>query len=510
LTRRRATLQDARAEKARRSLAEFVKQSWHVFEPETPLKWSWVLDAICQHVQALLEDRLIRDGRVIRNLVINVPPGTSKSTITSVCLPAWMWTRNPSWRGLFASGNDDVALRDSVKCRLLLDSSWYQKAFRPAWRFTRDQNAKGHYVNTKTGFRQAISAGAIIVGQRADDIFVDDPNSTTGGEADRNRVKDWWDNAMWSRLNDLSTGHRVVIQQRVHEEDLTGHVEGKDPDDWAFLVIRMEYEVPTEKDPGPAPTPGLNWVDPRQIEGELMFPERFPAQAVAAQKKVLGTAGTAGQLLQRPAPKDGLILKAGYVRFYKTGSEPEFSMRFLSADTAFSKEKTADYSVIGAAGQCTIPGFMGLWLTDLWREQASFPELKIQAKLMAAKHRPDAFLVEDKASGQSLIQELQNDTALPVVKVKVDTDKTSRTIACAPTWEAGRIWLPEDAPWTADFLAELYAFPQGKHDDQVDMLTQLIKHALIGAGAMTGMLDWMEQEMAGAGQDEEEMGGVRV
>jgi predicted phage terminase large subunit-like protein len=251
-------------------------------------------------------------------------------------------------------------------------------------------------------------------------------------------------------------------------------------------------------------------VDPRTKEGTLLFAARFPPEVIAAEKRVKGMAGYAGQHQQRPAPKDGLILKAGYVRFYKTGSEPEFSMRFLSADTAFSKEKTADFSVIGAAGQCTIPGFMGLWFTDLWREQASFPELKIQAKLMAAKHRPDAFLVEDKASGQSLIQELQNDTALPVVKVKVDTDKTSRTIACAPTWEAGRIWLPEDAPWTADFLAELYAFPQGKHDDQVDMLTQLIKHALIGAGAMTGMLDWMEQEMAGAGQDEEEMGGVRV
>ena len=220
MTRRPPTLRDVRAEKARRSLAAFVRQSWHVFEPETPLKWSWVLDVICEHVQALLEDRLIRDGRVIHNLVINVPPGTSKSTITSVCLPAWKWTRTPGWRGLFASGNDDVAIRDSVKCRRLLDSSWYQRSFRPAWRFTRDQNAKGHYVNTKSGFRQSISAGAIVVGQRADDFSVDDPNSTTGGEADRRKIKDWWDNGMWSRLNDLATGHRLVIQQRVHEEEL--------------------------------------------------------------------------------------------------------------------------------------------------------------------------------------------------------------------------------------------------------------------------------------------------
>ena len=513
MTRRPPTLRDVRAEKARRSLAAFVRQSWHVFEPETPLKWSWVLDVICEHVQALLEDRLIRDGRVIHNLVINVPPGTSKSTITSVCLPAWKWTRTPGWRGLFASGNDDVAIRDSVKCRRLLDSSWYQRSFRPAWRFTRDQNAKGHYVNTKSGFRQSISAGAIVVGQRADDFSVDDPNSTTGGEADRRKIKDWWDNGMWSRLNDLATGHRLVIQQRVHEEDLTGHVRDKDPDDWAFLVIRMKYEIPGEKDPDFAPTPlktphptpqqlaaGFGpegWRDPRRVEGELMFPDRFPANVVAAQEKVLGISGTAGQLQQRPAPKDGLILKAGFVRFYKTGSEPEFDMRYLSADTAFSKEKTADFSVIGAAGKCTVPGFMGLWLLDLWREQVGFPQLKAQAKLMAAKHHPHSFLVEDKASGQSLIQELANDTDLPVVKVKVDTDKVSRATAAAPTWEAGRIWVPEDQPWVADFLAELYAFPQGKHDDQVDMLTQLIKHVIIGGGT-DGLLGWLEGELAAA------------
>lgn len=473
-----------------------MRQSWHVFEPGTPLKWSWVLDAICDHVQALLEDRLIRDGRVIRNLVINVPPGTSKSTITSVCLPAWMWIRKPAWRGLFASGNVDVAVRDSIKCRGLLDSDWYRGLFSPAWSFSKDQNAKMLYENSATGFRQAISAGAIVVGQRADDLFVDDPNGTNEGAADRERVITWWDNAMWNRLNDLTTGHRVIIQQRVHEEDLTGHVHEKDFDEWAFLIIRMKYEVPGEKDPDRVPTP-LGWTDPRTVEGELMFPARFPARVVAAQEKVLGIAGTAGQLQQRPAPKDGLIFKTGFVRFYNPAALPEFTRMFLTADTAFSEKKSADYSVIAAAGECEVPGKMGLWFTDLWRDQVGFPELKTQAKVMAAKHHPDAFLIEDKASGQSLIQELERDTDLPVVKVKVDTDKTARASAAAPTWEAGRIWLPEGAPWVADFLAELYAFP-GKNDDQVDVLTQLIKYAIIGGAPGQGWLDWAREGAAAA------------
>ena len=478
-------LRRIRAEKCRRSLAEFFRQSWHVYEPQTDLKWSWVLETICNHAQALLEDRLIRNGKVIRNLVINVPPGTSKSTAISVCLPAWMWIRNPAWRGLFASGNDSVATRDSIKCRALLDSDWYRAMFQPQWRFSRDQNAKTHYQNTKTGFRQALSAGAVVVGQRGDDVVVDDPNDTKGGEADRNQVITWWDDAMWNRLNDLATGHRLIIQQRVHEEDLTGHVLDREPANWAVLIIRMEYETPKPPkdgrpgDPDFLPTPGLHWVDPRTTEGELMFPERFPAEVVDAQKVVLGTTGTAGQLQQRPAPKGGLIFKDQFVRFYKTGSEPEFIRRFLSADTAFSKEKTADFSVILAAAECNIPGRTGLWLIDLWRSQVGFPELKAQAKVMAAKHHPDSFLIEDKASGQSLIQELERDTTFPVVKVKVSTDKSTRGHAAAPSWEAGRIWLPEDAPWVADFLAELYAFPQGKKDDQVDTLTQLIQHAIL-------------------------------
>lgn len=484
-----------KAEKARRSLAEFFRQSWHVFEPTTPLKWNWVLDAICDHVQALLEDRLIRNGKVIRNLIINVPPGTSKSTAISVCLPAWMWTRRPSWRGLFASGNDDVATRDSIKCRALLDSDWYRSTFRPTWRFSRDQNAKTHYQNTATGFRQAISAGAIIVGQRADDLLVDDPNSTTTGEAERNQKIDWWDSAAWSRLNDLDTGHRVIIQQRVHEEDLTGHVLGKEPQNWAVLIIRMEYEKPGPRDPDYEPTP-LGWVDPRKEEGELMFPERFPPDVVTAQKAVLGLDGAAGQLQQRPVPKGGLIFKRGFVRHYKRGSLPEFWRRLLTCDTAFSEKKTADFSVIGAFGECKVPGLQGLWGVDLWRDQVGFPDLKMEARRMGTKHRPQAFLVEKKASGQSLIQELERETNLPIVRVEVDTDKIARASAAAPTWEAGRIWLPEleDEPWVGPFLEELYAFPKGKNDDQVDILSQLIKYAIIGDGNdTTGMLGYYRE-----------------
>ena len=152
-------LQSIRAEKARRSLATFVRQAWPIIEPSTPLVWNWHLDVICSRVQALVEGKLPR-----RNLIINVPPGSMKSTILAVCLPAWVWLRNPGWRAIMASGNEGVAIRDSMKCRDIIDSDWYRGLFRPGWGFSKDQNAKGHYKNTATGFRMAISAGARITG----------------------------------------------------------------------------------------------------------------------------------------------------------------------------------------------------------------------------------------------------------------------------------------------------------------------------------------------------------
>jgi hypothetical protein len=159
----------ARAELAKRSLAHFVKQSWHVIEPGTALVWSWPMQVVCDHVQALVEGRLTKN-----NLIVNIPPGYSKSTIISVCLPAWMWLRRPETRMICVSGSHDVALRDSMKCREILKSEWY-KSFGHDWEFSDDQDAKGLFKNTRTGFRSAKSAGARITGDRADLIVCDDP-----------------------------------------------------------------------------------------------------------------------------------------------------------------------------------------------------------------------------------------------------------------------------------------------------------------------------------------------
>lgn len=468
------TLAEARAEGARRSLAEFVRQAWHVVEPSTPLVGNWHIAVICDRVQALMEGQL---GK--QNLIINVPPGSMKSTIISVCLPAWMWIHNPSWRGLFASGNEKIALRDSMKCRYILDSEWFKSLFHPDWQFASDQNAKGHYVNTKQGFRQSISAGSGITGTRGSAILVDDPNDAAGGKADRDAINSWWDDAAYNRLNDLKTGHRCIIQQRLHEEDLTGHILATDAQDWDLLVIRQEFELGDEQP----------W-DPRTVEGELFFPARFPQEVVEAEKRIKGSTGYAGQHQQRPAPKEGAIFRRGYVKFYDPALPlPVFKRKIMSWDTAFKEKEENDPSCGLLAGETDL----GIYLLDHTLGRMGYPALKEKAKTWAAAHHPTALLIEDKASGQSLIQELRQETSLPVVPIQVEADKVSRAWAIVPTWEAGRIYLPDGIPWVDTFLTELYTFPRSVHKDQVDAFTQLVRYLILGGGG-TGMLEWLRQE----------------
>lgn len=485
------TLGRVRRELAIQSLAEFVKQSWHVIEPGTPLVWNWHLDVICDHVQALVEGRL---GK--QNLIINVPPGSMKSTILSVCLPAWRWASDPSWRGLFVSGSEGIAIRDSIKCRDIIDSEWYQQTFTPEWSFARDQNAKGHYKNTATGFRKAISAGARITGERGHIIVVDDPNDAAEAfsKPARDSIIQWWDNAAANRLLNLSTGHRVIIQQRLHGQDLTGHIQSTDKQDWDFLIIRQEWEPPQPTDPDFHPT-SLGWVDPRTVEGDLFFPQRFPPTVVEGEKRRLASSGYAGQHQQRPTPAEGAIFKKGFIKRYRVGAEPRFSRIILTADTAFKEKEENDYTVVFAIGEAE----NGFYFLARAKGRMGYPEMKQKVRDMGESYRPTglltAFLIEDAASGQSLIQELKADTTLPVVPVRPDGDKVSRANSVVPSYEAGNWFLPEGegADWVDDFLNQLYGFPKMAHDDDVDSAVQGVKYLNLGGGN-TGMLDWLRSE----------------
>jgi predicted phage terminase large subunit-like protein len=483
------------AEQARRSLARFIRDSWHVLEPTTPLVWNWHIEAVAWHVQAVLEDWQRRQAdsgytQRLRNLLINIPPGTAKSRIVSVCTPAWMWLRCPEWRAIFLSSNPDVALRDSIYCRDLIESDWYQESFRPTWRMKGDQNAKGLYCNTAGGFRQARGWFAKITGNRADALFVDDPHDADEAQSDKLRqsVLDRWDAAIGNRLNDLRTSVRIGIMQRLHERDFSGHVMAQG--DWELLCLPQEFEE------AQARTTALGWRDPRTKEGELLFEERFPPEVLATERRRLGSYGYAGQHQQRPAPAEGGILKRKWWRFWQLPGQTlppvlvrqtdgsfyscpvvtlpgQFGQTLQSWDMAFKDTKDSAFVV----GQVWGRTDADKWLLDQVREKLDFVATLAAVQELSRKWPHVALkLVEDKANGPAVISSLKSRVS-GLVAVEPEGGKEARAQAVAPAIESGNVYLPHPslAAWVDGFINECAAFPNGAYADQVDAMSQALR-----------------------------------
>ncbi|MBI3696539.1 MAG: hypothetical protein HY238_17075 [Acidobacteria bacterium] len=290
-------------ELAKRRLLEFVLQAWPVIEPATDFIPGWHLDAICDHLEAVSNGHL-------RNLLINIPPRHMKSLAVAVFWPAWEWIRWPERRWLFSSYALSLSIRDSVKCRRLIQSAWYRSRWGDRFQLTGDQNAKERFENNKTGYRLATSVGGAATGEGGDRVIVDDPHNVKEAESDtvRQGVIDWWDQVMSTRLNDPKTGAKVIIMQRIHEGDLSGHV--LEQGGYEHLCLPAEYE-------GNKCSTSIGWSDPRQEHGELLWSARFGRQEIEELQHSMGSYAAAGQLQQRPAPAEGGILKRHWWKFYR-------------------------------------------------------------------------------------------------------------------------------------------------------------------------------------------------
>lgn len=496
------SVSDIQAERMKRQFSLFVRAAWHVIEPATPLIWNWHLDAICDHVQALVEGTL---GK--QNLIINVPPGSMKSTIVSICLIPWIWLKKPHYRGAFASGVPGIESRDSGKCRIILESEWYRQTFGIDWRFSRDQNEKLYYRNTKTGERLATTTGAGVTGHRFNGLYVDDALDARKAfqDVEVNKVNLWWDQAWWNRIADEKTSTRCVIGQRLREDDLPGHVLERDGlETWEWLMIPQLWG---ESEEGSRRVTSLGWTDPREyyvvptdqrtsdyiVPPEvLMFEERFPREAISRDRLVLGQSGFEGQHQQRPSMLQGEIFQKGHAQFIPRNMIPQgvIIQRMLSIDSAIKEKEENDFSVILEGWEFDRGVFISGCINEKWR----YTQLKEQVTLEALKVNPHALLIEDKASGQNLIQEYQNAGTFPVIPIMPLIDKLARARPLTPYWEANRVFFPCDEngvpePWVATFLSQLYKFPKDKHDDMVDAFTQMLQFLFLSPGAR-GLLDY--------------------
>ena len=454
----RISLEDIRAARARSSFRSYIEQAWAVVEPAVPYVHGWHIDAICEHLEAVSRGR-------IRNLLINMPPRHMKSLCVSVFWPTWRWIDHPETRWLFASYAEALAVRDALKSRRIIQSPWYQARWSDRFQLAGDQNIKSRYENDKTGYRLVTSVGGSATGEGGDFVIVDDPHNVNEALSDARRESAliWWDQVMSTRLNDPKTGAKVIVMQRVHENDLAGHV-----------LAQGGYEhlrLPTEYEPKRMVETSIGWRDPRTEPGELLWPERFGPDEVADAKIRLGGYGYAAQHQQEPSPAGGGMLNRSWWRYCKElpGSFDEI---IQSWDMTFKDSSGTDFVV----GQVWGRRQADKYLLDQVRDRMDFPTTVAAVKALTAKW-PKAYakLVEDKANGPAVISTLKREIA-GLIAVEPQGSKVARVAAVSPQIESGNVYLPEPsiAPWIGDFVEECSKFPVGAHDDQVDAMSQAL------------------------------------
>jgi predicted phage terminase large subunit-like protein len=320
----------------------------------------------------------------------------------------------------------------------------------------------------------ATSVGGVLTGRGGDVIIIDDPLKPDDAlsETRRKAVNDWYDNTLLSRLNDKTNGCIIIIMQRLHQDDLVGHV--LEQDQWDVLTL------PATAKQDECHTIHSCFGMRRFVrrEGEALHPEREPIEMIQKIRERMGTYNFSSQYQQAPQPLEGNIIKSNWLKYYETGECPAtFSSKIQSWDTANKAGELNDYSV------CTTWGKSGkhYYLLNVFRKRMEYPGLKRAVKEQYDLHKPGTILIEDKASGTQLIQDLRADGIYDVKAFDpVEKDKTMRLNAQSATFESGQVFLPKEAHWLAAYVDELTSFPGGKHHDQVDSTTQALEHMKSG------------------------------
>jgi len=480
------------------SLYLFLTNAWKYIDA-SPWRDGWPIEAVAEHLQAVV------DGD-IKRLIINIPPRHGKSTITSVAFPAWTWaqperspTSGPGVQFLMASYANQLVLRDSVKCRRLIESPWYQSLWGDRFQLNSDQNTKSRFSNDQGGERLITSVGAAVTGEGGSIIVCDDPNSASEAfsEASIEATKEWWDGTMSTRLNDMKTGAYIIIQQRLAEDDLTGHVLEKEADGWTHLCLPMRYEADRSF------VTSIGWEDPRQNEGDLLWPDRFGEEEVAKLEKSLGPFMAAGQLQQRPEPAGGGVIKREWWQLWEERSFPPMDYIVASLDTAYTTKTNNDYSALTVWGVFTTdatsvanrildaegrPVYFDrtysefapkLMLMHAWQERLEFHDLVEKVAKTCKALKVDKLLVENKAAGISVSQELRRLYGYEGFAVQLSDpksmDKLARLYSVQHLFAEKMVYAP-DKQWAEEVITQVGQFPKGKHDDLVDTVSMSIRH----------------------------------
>jgi predicted phage terminase large subunit-like protein len=445
----------------RHDMHTFSDRAFRELNPNVAFLHNWHIELIAAKLQACCRGEITR-------LIVNVPPRSLKSHLAAVAFPALLLGHDPHVQIICASYGQDLANKLSLDCRNLMASEWYKGLF--PTRLSPQKQSLQEFATTQNGFRLATSVGGVLTGRGADFIIIDDPLKPDEAlsETQRNAVNDWYDHTLYSRLNDKRTGCIIIIMQRLHEDDLVGHV--VEQEHWQHLRLPAIAE---EDETHMIESPIGGRVVCRRA-GEALHPEREPLGLLEHLRRTIGEYNFAGQYQQQPAPLGGGMVKAGWFKTYASGEEPaKFDIVFQSWDTANKSSELSDFSV------CTTWGRKNkkLFLLHVLRKRMDYPELKRAVREQYERFRPTNVLIEDKASGTQLIQELIRDNICRVTRYEPAMDKIMRLHSVTNTIENGFVYLPTEADWLSLYLHELTTFPNGKHDDQADSTSQALDWA---------------------------------
>lgn len=453
-----------------RSLKKFVMYNWKTVEQSDFID-NWHLDCICDHLEA------VTNGD-IKRLLINMPPRHCKSMIVSVFWPMWVWLRRPDFRWLFSTYAHSLSLRDSIKARSLYYSAPYQgllEAYQPEMALRDDQNTRVRWENIFGGYRLATSIDGGLTGEGGDGIVCDDPHDVMRGESDKKREDTvrWWTESMSTRLNDQKNGFYVIIAQRVHESDLSGYILENAGDDWTHVCLPARYE---NYDRIRSP---IGWSDPRSVEGELLWKERFGEDEVSNLEKSMSAYAVAAQLQQRPAPREGGMFPVD--NLIKVDRPPFDIVKSVRYWDKGGNDEGGDFTV---GVKMHLLSNDSIYISDVVRGRWDADVREKHMRQTAERDGEGVIVgieVEGGSSGKdSARASVKNLMGYPVHLDRPTGSKEVRADPLAAQVQGNNVYVQKDAPWFKEYEDELRMFPKGAHDDQVDASSGAFKFLVGG------------------------------
>jgi predicted phage terminase large subunit-like protein len=485
----RAALVDEQRRQCEGSLATYLRNVWPILEPTNTLQYGWANDCICEHLEAVTAGQITR-------LVINQPPRTLKSTTVSVAWPTWEWTKLPGQRWMFISYADTLSTKHSVDRRTLIESEWYQERWGDRFALAGDQNVKTFFANTRRGHMFATTMLGQSVGMGGLRLVFDDPHNPKGVLSDELRAAALanYQQAFYPRLDDKKTGAIVIVMQRLHQNDLAGHVLAEG----GFVHVKIDN--PSQRRTTIVfPMSGRRF---ERAEGDLIDERREGPAEIAQMRKSLGSYGFSGQYLQEPSPPGGTIFKREWWQFYRNLPD-QIDEWIISVDATFKDTKDSDQVAIHVYARSGPKKYLveGPAATT----QLGFNDTKTAIVALKARYpRVTRIYIEDKANGPAIIEDLSQKLA-GVLPVNPEGGKIARANSVQPDVEAGDVYLPDPFDlagnprpgfeWVLEFIEIAAKFPKVAFDDDIDAFTQAIVQMRKGYDAL---LDVMKEQLASA------------